>query len=206
MATNPTSEGEVMADKDDKTTAPGDSGSNAPAKDEGPSPSEQFRQEQQAQAAQQNLSGENVVPEQRPQAFQTPRGEDTESRTHLALKEEGDPLVANEPMPKSAYDKAGSKKQRDEAAKNSRSPTIREGARVRLKNIGNGWDGRNAVVLTVNYSRDQHQLRELGTAESMYAEPDHFIIRTRDGRTDTRQVNPDQVELVPDGDWGRSAI
>jgi hypothetical protein len=213
-----------MADQE-KQNQSGDSGSDAPANkdvtpagaqppnppadtnvDQNASPSDQFKQEQSAQAALQNLRGEGAVPEQRPQAFQSPTAEDTESRTHLALKEAGDPLVATDPMPKSAYDKAASKNQMKEAAKESRSPTIREGYRVRLKDIGKGWDGRNAVILSVNYPTDQHQLRELGTPESMYAEPESFIIRTRDGRTDTREVKPDQVEPVDPADWGRSGI
>jgi hypothetical protein len=212
--------------KDESTTKTGDgdsgsSGGNAPAAvpsnvqppnppvdltvDPDASEAEQFRQQQAAQAALQGQPG--GVPEQRPAAFQTP-GDAHESKTFKELKESGHPLANDEPMPKEAFEKAASDAQAKKASEESRTPTLREGERVRITKDEPGLRGRNGVIIQVHYSDEELQRREAGRADAAYAEPESFIVRTRDGRTDTFELKPDEVEAASVGNdgWGRGQI
>lgn len=171
--------------------------------DEDADEGEQFRQEQAAQAA---LQGQpNGVPEQRPQAFQDP-GDTHQSQTYLDLKESGHPLANDEPMPKEAFDRAADEGRMKQAQDESRRPTLREGERVRITKDEPGLRGRNAVIIQVHYSEEELQRREAGRADAAYAEAESYVVRTRDGRTDTLELKPDEVEAVPAADWGRSGI
>jgi hypothetical protein len=173
--------------------------------DENASEEDQFRQEQAAQAALQGQPG--GVPEQRPAAFQTP-GDAHESRTYKELKESGHPLANDEPMPQSAFDKAASDAQAKKAEKESRTPTLRVGERVRITKDEPGLRGRNAVIIQAHYSEEEQQRLAAGRADAAYAEPESFIVRTRDGRTDTLELKPDEVEASSVGNdgWGRGQI
>jgi hypothetical protein len=173
--------------------------------DENASEEDQFRQEQSAKAALQGQPG--GVPEQRPAAFQTP-GDAHESRTYKELKESGHPLANDEPMPQEAYDRAADPDRMKQAQKESRRPTLREGERVRITKDEPGLRGRNGVIIQVHYSDEELQRREAGRADAAYAEPESFIVRTRDGRTDTLELKPDEVEAATVGNdgWGRGQI
>lgn len=171
--------------------------------DDNASEEDQFRQQQAAEAAIQGQPG--GVPEQRPQAFQTP-GDGHQSRTFKDLRDSGHHLANNDPMPKSAFDKASSDSQKSKSAKESRLPTLREGAKVRITKDEPGLKGRNAVIIQVHYGSEELARREAGRADAAFAEPESFVVRTRDGRTDTLELNPDEVEQVPDSEWGRSGI
>lgn len=164
---------------------------------------EQFRQQQSAEAALQGQPG--AVPEQRPAAFQEV-SDAHQSSTFQALKESGHPLASNEPMPKEAYDRADSDEQRRKADRASRVPTLRDGERVRITKKEPGLEGRNAVIIQVHYSEEELQRREAGRADAAYAEASSYVVRTRDGRTDTLELKPDEVEAVSPADWGWGGI
>lgn len=75
--------------------------------EEAEDPEEAFRAQQRAEAAAQNLTADNAVPERRPQASQQIDRTDGESDLTRRLREAGDPNVpVDEPMGKEAYDRA----------------------------------------------------------------------------------------------------
>jgi len=160
---------------------------------------DEFREEQQRQAKRQNKLSENAVPEKRPIASQQ-LDDRHQSETYLKLKENGD--LQDEPMPKSAYDKADSEAQAKKAKKDERSPAFREGARVRVTE--GPYEGTMGAVVEVNYDTDQKVIRMMGTPESNYAQPSSIRVRTRGGRHALLSLKPNQVELVSTRDYRRT--
>jgi hypothetical protein len=111
---------------------------------------EEFRDQQKEQAAEQNLTGENAVPEQRPQA--TTMMPDSQKSAFQRAREE-DPPADAEPMPQSAYDKANENKQARKAERESSFPHLLEGDTVRIiDHEDEVMNGRNGVIIGINYT------------------------------------------------------
>lgn len=158
----------------------------------GSSSSDEFREEQLRVAATQNLEGDNVVPERRPIASQVV-DDYHQSDTYLKLREEGSTLAQEEPMDQSAYDKADADSQRKKAAKAERQEVMLPASFVEITKDG-AHKGRPAAVLEVHYKDEAAERRAaLGTPEARFAEVDHYIVRTRDDRSDLVEVKPDEV-------------
>lgn len=138
-----------------------------------------FREEQLALAREQGMTAPNAVPEQRPQAA-APANEVEQSDAYKKLKKSG--KLQDEPMPKSAYDKANSKEQLEKAEKNSVKPSIREGAIVRITK--GEYEGSVGAVVGVTYKDfDETQKARSGVPEvANYAEVSEIRVRTRGSR------------------------
>jgi hypothetical protein len=176
-----------------------DQATSADSQNDGPSPSEEFRQDQTDAAADQALTDEGAVPESRPAAFD--RIEDYhQSPTYLALREQGSPLVDNTPMPKSAYDRANSKKQRSAAAKEERVPQLHVAEPVKVNvsdpdNPNHIYNGRYGAIERVNY-KDLEAERTVaaGNSESRFAEVETYTVRLRDERRDLLEFTPEELQ------------
>jgi hypothetical protein len=158
---------------------------------------EEFREEQRRIAASQGQTAENAVPEQRPIASQVPSL--PESDVQQALAEEG----ANDPMPKSAYDRAASKEQAKKAEKAGKSESTRSGQRIKI--TSGPYAGSFAAVLEVNYKNfeEEQKARSGNPGLALYAEVDHVVARTRGGRHDLVSLKPDEYEHVEERDYER---
>lgn len=178
------------------TEAPG----QAPEQGDPAEPATPTFEEQQAAAAAAQSPGEpQVVPEGRPQAFQsTELKSDSQKRA-----EEADPG----PMDQAAYDRANSDEAKAEAAKNSRTPNLLVGQRVQIIEP-NSEAGRMAYVLQIDYADGiQGMLAASGQPEARFAEVQDYVVRTRDGRSDILVVKPDEVKPLDDTQgWGRGQI
>lgn len=182
-----------MAPETEEQTPPIESDGSA-QQDQGPSEEEQFREEQRRLAASQNLTGENVVPEKRPIASQE-KTDYHESDEYVKLRDREDALAQQEPMGKEAYDRADSDSQRKKADKASRNEVMPAASFVKV--IDGDYEGRVGAVIEVHY-KDEAAERQaaLGTPEARFAEVDHYLIRTRDGRNDLLSVKPEEVQAV----------
>lgn len=157
---------------------------------------EEFDQEMAARRASQGITSDNVVPEQRPQAFNTSNGE--ESELEKRRREAGD----FDPAEKSAYDKAASKSQLTKAEKAEKklgSDNLQEGAVVRvLKGI---YEGAVGTITKVNYLNADEAAKAAsgvpGAARTAKAES--YMVRSRGGAHALISVKSKDVELVPGG-------
>jgi len=161
---------------------------------------DEFREEQRREAAAQNQNAENAVPEQRPIASQV--SSLPESTVTQADQEDG----SNDPMPKSAHDRAASKEQLKKADKASVSETTRAGQRIKVTK--GKYKGAFAAVLEVKYaSREATQDARSGDASiANYAEVDHVVARTRGGRHDLISLEPGEYEHVEERDYERGVL
>lgn len=154
---------------------------------------DEFREEQQQRARDQGLTDENAVPERRPIASQTvdaPDGTITER-----LREAGE--LNEEPMRKSAFDKADSDSQRRDAEKASRTEAIHVGDAVRVKDKKSPHFGRRAAVVRAVYSEDDYAKRS-GQPEQRFIEASELELSTRGDERDneTLLLKPSQLERI----------
>lgn len=160
---------------------------------------EEFREEQRAAARSQNLTSENAVPEQRPQASQEVT-DYHQSDTYKKLRDSGE--LNDEPMDKDAYDRADSAAQLKKAQKKERSPDIGVGAKVIITK--GPYEGQTAVVNEVRYaSVEDERIKAAGTPESRFAKVDALLVRTRGGRHALLSLDPKHVRLAASHEWGR---
>jgi hypothetical protein len=155
-------------------------------------------EEQQAQAAAAQSPAEpQTVPEQRPQAF---TGATLVSDSSKRL--DGAPAATEEDFKRANSDEA-----KKASIENSRTPNLVVGQRVVITEP-NPEAGRMAYVLQIAYADGiQGMLANSGTPEARFAEVESYVLRTRDGRTDTLDVPPDQVKPLDDiAGWGRGQI
>jgi hypothetical protein len=137
---------------------------------------EEFRQQQKTLAESQNLFQPNAVPEQRPQAFLQGPGD---SALTKRLKEEG--AISDEPMPPSAFQKAASDAQMDEAAENSQSEAVHPGS---------------VIFVTEGPHRDRHVA--VTRVEEYHNRED--LVNVAAGRPEQRFAHPSRVEGSARGD------
>ena len=153
----------------------------APQESNGAEPEvSEFRQQQVADAASQNMTQENAVPEQRPQAFlETPVKESELSRK---LREESE--ESNKPMDEDAFKRASSKGQMKKAAENSTSEGIMVGAAVRA-NAGPHEDRIFAVTRVTGRKPSDMVLQAVGSPDQRFLQPTGLELRAigdeRDG-------------------------
>jgi hypothetical protein len=159
---------------------------------------EEFREQQKAQAVAQGMTDERAVPESRTPAFSDSSA--TESDVVKRQREAG--LIDQDPMPKSAYDKAASEGQLQTADENSRQEAIHVGAMVRVINEDSPHFGRNGAVVRAIYSQGAYAARS-GQPEQRFIEAEEFEVRSRgDAAGDqTMMLRPDELEIVARRDW-----
>lgn len=168
-----------------------------------------FREEQRTEAQSQNLSADNAVPEQRPQAFQ--EVQDTTSPLTKRLIEEGaipDPDAP--PMPQEAYDAADDDDRKAETAEQGSKPAAHVGTVIKVLS-GPHRDRMAAVVRVVSYPSDEDRLKKMvGDEGSDYVHPKEVEVSfrgdARDGERGVLDLEEIDYELVPTGFAGRPAI
>lgn len=151
--------------EDTPTKAPAE----APKTDE--PKTDEFRDEQKALAAEQGLTAENAVPEQRPQASQMPNPSPPDELTQRLMDSGDANIPVEEPMDQAAYDKAGSDSQAKKSAKESVSEGIMVGNVVRATK--GPHEGRIiAVTRILSYADPADLLRSaVGSPEQLYNTP-----------------------------------
>lgn len=171
----------------------------AKVNDEGKSTDEAFQEARAESAASQSPGEPQVVPEVRPQAFQTGASH-SDSGKRAAERDPG-------PMDQAAYDRANSDESKKSAADASRSANLVEGQRVVILDP-HEEAGRMAFVQSVHYTDGiQDMIARSGSAEARFADVDHYVLRTRDGRSDLLMVNPDELKPIEENQgWGRGQI
>lgn len=168
-----------------------------------------FRTQQRAAAESQNLSGENAVPEQRPQAFQ--QVESTQSPLTTRLIEEGaipDPDAP--PMDQAAYDAANDDARKSETAQQGTKPAAHVGTVINVLS-GPHRDRRGAVLRIISYASLEDRLARLrGDETSDYAQPKEVEVSfrgdSRDGERAVLDLTEIDYEVVPTGFAGRPAV
>lgn len=167
---------------------------------------EEFRENQRAAAAAQNLTAENAVPEQRPIASQQTIPEIHQSETFRRLKEEGE--LDSEPMPREAYEKAASEEQAKKAAKASQTERLIDGTRVLV--LKTPYDERPTYghILRTEFASFEEEAKASSgnPALSRFAEVETYVVKIRGGRPDTVSCTPDEVRQVSEADFGRSVV
>jgi hypothetical protein len=145
---------------------------------------EDFDRDREAQRSSQNLTQENAVPEQRPQAFLT--ADTGPSELTQKLRDAGDlHEPVQEPMNKAAYDKASSDAQMKKAEKDSVSEGIHPGSGVRA--TAGPHEGRVfAVTRVTRFGSVADMVRSAtGNPEQLYNTPKGVELRAvgdeRDG-------------------------
>lgn len=166
-----------------------------------PTKAEVFAAEQARKAAEQNLPP-GAVPEQRPIASQVV-DDSQESETYKKLRDSGE---LNQKASFEDYERAASKEQAKKAAASSQSESLIPGATVKITKGPN--EGRVGVVLSVNYDgfEEEQKAKSGDQAVARFARVDTYIVRTRDGRTDTLEVKPGDVRTVAPTDFHRGEI
>jgi hypothetical protein len=165
--------------------------------EEVPKEGNDFLKEEAVAAEAQSPAEPQVVPEQRPQAFISPTGGDSEAGKRAAK--------LSKAMGKEAYDRA--KVDPKHHGGEGQLPRLYPGQRVQI--IGDHPEaGRMAFVQTPIY---EDAIKELignsGTSEARLVEVDSYVVRTRDGRSDLMVVPSEDLRVleVHQG-WGRGQI
>lgn len=175
-------------------TAPTDT----PAPDAEEQSPEEFRAAQKAEAERQNLTADNAVPEQRPQAFLQAPPTGTLTRK---LEDEG--YINNDPMPPEAFTKAASQAQMDKAAENSRSEQMHPGSVVRVTQ--GPHEGRVIAVTRITEYEDAHDLVTVtaGVPEARFVRPAEIEGRARGDERDGEMLilNVEEAGLEIIRDW-----
>lgn len=156
---------------------------------------EEFRSEQQRLAAEQGQTAPNAVPEQRPQAS-TQFPEHLQSETAKKLDAEG----FNDPMPKSAYEKAASAAQAKAAAKEEKAlglETLREGAVVRI--ISGPYEGAYGAIVAVSWKNADERAKAVSGDQAIarFAKAASYTVNTRGTSSTIVVVKPTEVEEAP---------
>jgi hypothetical protein len=159
---------------------------------------QEFREEQKRQAAAQGLTGENAVPESRTPAF----ADSTVTESDVVKRQREMGALNDEPMPKSAYDRADSDAQKSKAADSSRQEAIHVGAMVRVVDEDSPHFGRNGAVVRAIYSQGAYAARS-GQPEQRFIEAEEFEVRSRGDQAgdQTMMLRPDQLEIISRRDW-----
>jgi hypothetical protein len=156
------------------------------------SKAEEFREEQKAQAAKQNLTAENAVPEQRPQAFNTPPDQDNDLTKRL--REEG-ALPSEEPMPPEAYERARQNVQKSKGKGKRLAAHV--GTVVEV--LSGDHRGRfGAVTQVISYHDDSERLlRVMGGPDADFIMPKEVLVTFRGDARDGERVtlNLDDIEF-----------
>ena len=160
---------------------------------------EEFREEQLQTAREQALTGDNAVPEQRPQAFNQPDPE-AESELFKRRQEAGD----FDPPDKKAYDTAGSDaqlKKAEKAEKKIGPETLTEGAVVRVTKKGHMYEGAMGVIIKVTYKNADEAAKAASgvPGAARFAKASDYLVRSRGGAHALFTVTPDEIEYVPNG-------
>jgi hypothetical protein len=128
---------------------------------------DEFREAQLAQAREQNMTADNAVPEQRPQAFLQPPAPHSDLTQRLI--EEGE--INNDPMPASAFEKAASDAQMEQAADESRTPALHPGLVVKVTE-GPHRDRIVAITRVISYQNDSDLARvTAGIPDARFVQP-----------------------------------
>jgi hypothetical protein len=161
-----------------------------------------FLEQQKQAAALQSPAEPQLVPEQRPQAAITPAPGAGVSEASKRIDAAG-----AKPMDQEAYDRANSDEQKAAAKEASRLPNLTEGQRVVVSG-DHPEAGRMAYIMGVHYTDGiQDMIAKSGTGEARFADVDHYVLRTRDGRSDVFTATRDQVTpLEVNEGWGRGQI
>lgn len=146
---------------------------------------ETFRDEQKAAAAEQNLHAPNAVPEQRPQASQV--NDDQDSPLTKRLKKAKHPSISiDEPMPKSAFDKA--EKAAADGTSEGETEGVHPGSRIKLVK-GPFKDEIGAVLRILEYESVADLVRNIaGRPEQLYNKPREIEVRLVGGDRDGELV------------------
>lgn len=86
-------------------------------------------------------------------------------------------------------------------------PVLVEGTRVQV--IDGEYNGRMAYITTIEFAtpEDFTRFRTPNHPQRNTAKVAHYIVKTRDGRSDTFSVTPNQIrELDETNGWGRGSI
>jgi hypothetical protein len=158
---------------------------------------EDFEKEQAKARETQGITSDDVVPEQRPQAF-TQVDPSQESDLYKARKEAGD----FDPADKSAYDKAASIAQLKKAEKAEQklgNPNLREGAVVKITD--GIYEGAIGTITKVNYEDEAEAAKAASgvPGAANFAKAESFMVRSRGGAHALISVKAKDVELVPGG-------
>lgn len=170
---------------------------DSPATPPAPEAPQTIQEQMAAAAAAQSPAEPQVVPEQRPQAFISPTG---------GISEASKRLDTNVPPTQEEIDVANSDEAKAASAANSLTPRLYEGQRVTF--VSGPEVGRMAYVVSVAYKDAiQEMIASHGGVNARFAEVECYILRTRDGRTDTLVATPDQIRPLDDIEgWGRGQI
>lgn len=86
-------------------------------------------------------------------------------------------------------------------------PVLVEGTRVQV--IAGEYSGRMAYTIGINFASPEDEARfhnPHGTKRNT-AKVDSYMVKTRDGRTDTFTVKPDEIRVLDETNgWGRGSI
>lgn len=158
---------------------------------------EEFREEQQSAAREQGLTGDQAVPERRPQVFNQPEP-GSESELYKRRQEAGDFDASS----KSAYDKADSSTQLKKAEKEEKKlgpETLSEGAVV---NVTKGiYKGATATIVSVTYKNPDEAAKAASgvPGAARFAKAESYMVRSRGGAHALFEVTPTEIEYVPGG-------
>ena len=169
---------------------------------------DKFREEQKREAEAQNLTGENAVPEQRPQAFNTPP--DSESELRKRLVKEG--VIDDKPMPQSAYERAQKNvvKPEDKDPEDVRTEAAHVGTVVEV--LSGPHRGRfGSVLRVVSYPTvGDHLKKAAGYADSDYIKPAEVEVRfrgdSRDGEMTVLDLTQIEYKVLTDGAYSGRAF
>lgn len=141
-------------------------------------------------------AGDKEIPEQRPAGFE---GVDKVSDASVRIDN-------NEPATQDDFDRANSDEQKQAAAESSRTPILIVGQRVTI--IDGPEVGRMGYVLSINYVDALNaMLANSPHSERRFAEVESYVVRTRDGRSDTLSLKPSEIRPLDDIEgWGRGQI
>lgn len=161
----------------------------------------EFDEARRAKAAEQNLSSEDAVPEQRPIASQEPNPVNAVSDLTRKLTDMGE--INNKPMGKEAYDRAASQAQMDKAAEASMFEALKAGDVV-LVTKGPHEGRRVAITRVVSY-RDVGDLaiQTSGRPEANYVQPKELEGRARGDDRDGEMLilDVDEAGLKKINNW-----
>lgn len=161
---------------------------------DGPAPGTQLA----AAHAAQEENASQTIPEQRPTAV--------DGAGVAVVSESSKRLDNNVAASPEDFERADSDEAKEASKENSRFPNLVIGQRVTI--IDGPEAGRMAYVDRIEYTDGiQQMLSASGQPEARFAEVENYIVRTRDGRSDTLTVDPAHIKPLDDIEgWGRGQI
>lgn len=161
----------------------------------------EFTQDRQAKAAEQGLTGEHAVPEQRPIASQEPNPANAVSDLTKRLQDEGE--ISNEAMGKEAYDRASSDTQMKQAAEESMFEALKAGDVAKVTK-GPHRDRVVAITRVVSYRNTKDlAIQNSGRPEANFVHPAEVEGRSRGDERDGEVLilDVDEAGLVKIPVW-----